>query len=318
MAVDAKTPVVGREDPRVTRTQKMLQDAFISLLGEKGFHAITVQDIAERATVNRATFYAHFLDKYDLFDQMTGEFFQQALASRVSADSPLTNANLKTLIVTVFETLAQTNDHCKPAARELSPLIEAKAQGEIRAFLLAWFGRPSGLQSVGPGTREVAATVLSWAIFGAGIEWSRGARARPAEDVAVDVLSLLTGGLSEALESRLATPPGAGQGEANGPTGFAGMRPATTPSGRAGWSTPLAHHTPVGTAPNNLGSPQPAQLTVRLPGREFVMANPDSRERGGLGSNKSRRQRRTNSKLAPSSVNGYYISGMLPGAPFSV
>ncbi|MBI4304912.1 MAG: TetR family transcriptional regulator, partial [Chloroflexi bacterium] len=46
------------QDPRVKRTRKLLHDAFDSLLSEKSFEAITVQDIAERATVNRATFYA--------------------------------------------------------------------------------------------------------------------------------------------------------------------------------------------------------------------------------------------------------------------
>lgn len=206
MAVDTKTTVVGRVDPRVKRTRKLLQDAFISLLGEKGFHAISVQDIAERATVNRATFYAHFLDKYDMFDQMAGEMFRQAFSSRVSADSPLTQANLKTLIVTVFETLAQINDHCKPVGRELNPLIEAKAQEEIRAFLSTWLGRLPGVQADRRGMREAAATVMSWAIFGAGIEWSRGARDRSAEEVAHHVLSLLTDGLSGALELRPAAP----------------------------------------------------------------------------------------------------------------
>src|SRR5207245_2778046 len=55
-------------DPRVKRTRKLLQQAFIELFQEKGFAAISIQDITERATVNRATFYAHFPDKYALLD----------------------------------------------------------------------------------------------------------------------------------------------------------------------------------------------------------------------------------------------------------
>ena len=51
-----------RIDPRVTRTRKLLLDAFVSLQAEKAFDDITVQDIATRATVNRATVYAHFVD----------------------------------------------------------------------------------------------------------------------------------------------------------------------------------------------------------------------------------------------------------------
>jgi AcrR family transcriptional regulator len=60
----------------VRRTRKLLQDAFVELLAEKRFEAITVQDIAARSTVNRTTFYAHFVDKYDLFAQFSREWFR--------------------------------------------------------------------------------------------------------------------------------------------------------------------------------------------------------------------------------------------------
>ncbi|GCE20827.1 TetR/AcrR family transcriptional regulator [Dictyobacter kobayashii] len=53
-------------DLRIRRTQKFLQEAMIELITEKGFDAITVGDIAERAMINRATFYRHYQDKYDL------------------------------------------------------------------------------------------------------------------------------------------------------------------------------------------------------------------------------------------------------------
>ena len=57
------------EDLRVRRTRKLLQRAFIELTIEKGFADVTVRDIAERAMVNRSTFYRHYLDKYDLLSQ---------------------------------------------------------------------------------------------------------------------------------------------------------------------------------------------------------------------------------------------------------
>lgn len=53
-------------DPRIKRTRKLLQDAMIALTIERGFAAITVADITERAEMNRSTFYRHYLDKYDL------------------------------------------------------------------------------------------------------------------------------------------------------------------------------------------------------------------------------------------------------------
>src|SRR6201999_4494163 len=74
-----------RVDPRVTRTQKLIRDAFKSLLKEKSFESISVQDIAERATVNRATFYAHFTDKLALLVAIVRE----DAAARLVAGNPL-------------------------------------------------------------------------------------------------------------------------------------------------------------------------------------------------------------------------------------
>jgi AcrR family transcriptional regulator len=53
-------------DRRVQRTRKLLQDALVSMMIEKGYDATTVQDIVDRANVGRATFYAHFADKETL------------------------------------------------------------------------------------------------------------------------------------------------------------------------------------------------------------------------------------------------------------
>lgn len=64
------------EDLRVRRTRKLLQQAFLELTVEKGFAALTVRDITERAMVNRSTFYRHYLDKYDLLEQYMNELHE--------------------------------------------------------------------------------------------------------------------------------------------------------------------------------------------------------------------------------------------------
>jgi len=195
---------VKETDRRVKRTRKLLQDAFLFLITEKSFQAISVQDIAERADVNRATFYAHFVDKYALLDYVVGEWFRQALASRVSADSPFTTANLQLLIVTVLESLADFHGHCKPSDHDLGPLIEARVQGELEAFLSDWLRRAITADSEPHPSRETAALVLSWAIFGAGIAWSRGPRKGTADDLAREILALLGGSIGRMAK---ATPP---------------------------------------------------------------------------------------------------------------
>jgi AcrR family transcriptional regulator len=86
------------EDLRVRRTRKLLQKALLEVASEKGFAHVTVGDIAERAMVNRATFYRHYEDKYDLLRQYMEELSEmidsQGEASSaengldISTDSP--------------------------------------------------------------------------------------------------------------------------------------------------------------------------------------------------------------------------------------
>jgi AcrR family transcriptional regulator len=56
------------EDLRVKRTLDLILDAFLDLTVQKGFSSLTVSDIAKQAGINRATFYRHYTDKYDLLD----------------------------------------------------------------------------------------------------------------------------------------------------------------------------------------------------------------------------------------------------------
>jgi AcrR family transcriptional regulator len=64
----AQTDLVGlvREDRRVGRTRRLLQEALRALILEKGYDHVTVQNVIDRADVARATFYAHYRDKDDL------------------------------------------------------------------------------------------------------------------------------------------------------------------------------------------------------------------------------------------------------------
>jgi len=74
----------------------MLQEALVDLITERGFDSITVGDIAERAMVNRATFYRHYRDKYDLIEKifegalhnMTKDVEPPRLPLKINFDNP--------------------------------------------------------------------------------------------------------------------------------------------------------------------------------------------------------------------------------------
>lgn len=63
------------KDPRVLRTKNSLKRGLLLLMNEKVFEEITIKEITQKANVNRATFYLHYKDKYDLLHQSMMEVF---------------------------------------------------------------------------------------------------------------------------------------------------------------------------------------------------------------------------------------------------
>ena len=181
-------------DPRVKRTRQLLQDAFMELMQEKSFQSITVQDIASLATVNRATFYAHYEDKYDLLNQIIRDTFQRTLANCLASDAEFSLENLKILIVATCAILAHLyRQQCTPTTLQSKPLIEKEVQRQIFHIISGWLANlETANDSVQP---ELTASAISWAIFGAGLYWSQNNQDTSEEEVAEQVLALIMGGL---------------------------------------------------------------------------------------------------------------------------
>ncbi|MDO4272157.1 MAG: TetR/AcrR family transcriptional regulator C-terminal domain-containing protein [Eubacteriales bacterium] len=64
-------------DRRITKSKKAIQSAFLEMLLDVGFDAITVKDMAEKADISRKTFYLHYLDKYDLLNEIVDEMIRE-------------------------------------------------------------------------------------------------------------------------------------------------------------------------------------------------------------------------------------------------
>ena len=96
----AKTTI----DRRVTRSRETLHQALLSLIMEKGYEAITVEEICERANVGRSTFYAHFTSKDDL-KRRGLEHLRRELIEQQKSASNLTGMNVPGLAftLTMFE-----------------------------------------------------------------------------------------------------------------------------------------------------------------------------------------------------------------------
>jgi len=169
-------------DPRIRRTRHLLHQALEKLLETKEFERISVQDIAEAATVNRATFYDHYPDKFALLQCMVGGRFQELLAVRgVSFDGTCSGA-LKAIVRCVCDYLAGTNGQIQPHME--SAVIEA-----LRSIILEGARKHSPGNGVSP---ELLATTVSWAIYGATKEWRQTANRCEPEEMSEVIVRLVS------------------------------------------------------------------------------------------------------------------------------
>jgi AcrR family transcriptional regulator len=177
-------------DPRVVRTRALLIDAFLSLQAEKRFDDITIQDITMRATVNRATFYAHFPDKYAMLDDVIREGFQRTLQSRLRRTGT-SHEHLRWLFLAVTDHLSAIQTRCQRSYQMFESLVEAQIKQQLREHVRAWLGQQPSLR-VQPSKRlDLAATLTSWSIYGAALEWQKCADTQPAEAFAEEALPLI-------------------------------------------------------------------------------------------------------------------------------
>ena len=194
-------------DPRVKRTRQLLVQAFVEVSKEKDFSAITIQDITERATVNRATFYAHFEDKYALLNYYVRESFGEKVKSRMERSCAFSFQNLRLLVITTCEYMAETHAGCRHADSHLVPQLRTQVQTLLYTLMLRWIESLPARPVHHPIAPEFMASTLSWTIFGAAIQWATEEQKRPASEVASQVADLITGGLTQYVNLSAFTPP---------------------------------------------------------------------------------------------------------------
>jgi len=183
-------------DPRVKRTRQLLQQAFFDLVREKTLDSITVQDIAARAEVNRATFYAHFEDKNALIDYTVREMYQARLDESLSGEPSLTIENLRVLILLTCEYLGEFIGHCAPVyAANQQAVMFLQVQNYLQTTIREWVRKADGANLHAGISPEMVADMTSWAIWGTVFEWAHSGRKLPAEKLADQVLALLQTGL---------------------------------------------------------------------------------------------------------------------------
>lgn len=92
-----------KEDRRVQKTKKVITDALLELLEKKDFNELTVNDIAEKANVNRGTIYFHYEDKFDLLNKCLEEKLQLLEKACSPINMGASEAELKKCFVGVYQ-----------------------------------------------------------------------------------------------------------------------------------------------------------------------------------------------------------------------
>ncbi len=148
-------------DPRTARTRQLIIGAFNQLLATKNFDQISVKDITSLATINRATFYSHFMDKYELVDVVLTERIEDTMKEHFNCYQELNEE----MIVKMFQSISQIHKnlftHCRRGYDTFVQIIEEKVKETITSIVAYFLQTDNRLQ----------ASMFSWALYGAFIEW---------------------------------------------------------------------------------------------------------------------------------------------------
>jgi AcrR family transcriptional regulator len=167
----------------------LLQQALGKLLETKEFEKISVQDIAEAATLNRATFYDHYPDKFALLECMVAGRFHELLAARGVVFNAGCGSALKGIILGVCDYLAGMPRLECERQRQMEPHLESSVIAVVRRLLLNGLKQHRAASTV---PAEMAATTASWAIYGAAKEWVHTPQRCASEEIVEMVMLLVS------------------------------------------------------------------------------------------------------------------------------
>jgi AcrR family transcriptional regulator len=132
---------------RVRRTQKLLREALIELIEERGFEALTIGELTERAMVSRAAFYRNYQDKYDLVEQI----FEEAMSALLGAVGDLGREHPAEIWVKFFEHIAEYERLYRALlGRKGSPWFVRKMRADLSGLI-----KERGQLPHGPNARPV-------------------------------------------------------------------------------------------------------------------------------------------------------------------
>src|ERR1700719_3141885 len=178
-------PGTETTDPRILRSRRMLMEALARLLIKKEFEDVSIQEIADEATLNRATLYLHYADKNALLHAMTESRFRDLIERRAITFTDC-NGALRAIALGVCDYLAESTGCPTQLSRmALEGSIIPVVEGMFKERLA-----PQGLAS--GGDASLPATTAAWAVFGAARRWFQTPNRIRAEEMAARIETLVS------------------------------------------------------------------------------------------------------------------------------
>lgn len=156
----------NKEDPRVRRTHRLLVESFGKLLSIKNYESISITDITKEADVNRATFYAHFSDKDELFEEIIYESFQKVLDPSLTDNNDINESIIRKIILSSYEYLTQMEGICSQYNDATKLLVEHKMKVTLSEFVFQRL-KHNCRDNIGENVLKVNAAMIGNAICGA-------------------------------------------------------------------------------------------------------------------------------------------------------
>ncbi|WP_136605678.1 TetR/AcrR family transcriptional regulator [Paenibacillus dokdonensis] len=183
---------------RMTQTKQSLINAFFNLASEKDFEKITIADITRGAQVNRATFYAHFNDKYDLIDFIMGDFASASIENHTSGVVKFDLDSIHQLILAVSDFYQQPNIECRSSYGGLVlPQMQEKILNELKSFL-----SKSLEQMYTDNEKNMFVPIFAQIIHEGGLQWATGSVTTNKDEVAKKIALFIVAG-SQSIEGAL-------------------------------------------------------------------------------------------------------------------
>lgn len=189
---------INENDPRVKRTRELITNAFISVVSKKGFESITVKDITTAATINRATFYSHFTDKYDLLDTLIVEKFSELLSNKIQGKISINEHTIRILVLCLCDYFEMIKNTCKCGYISILPLIGNKITEELYSIMYTALKKESGSADYGMHM-ELIATMISTSIYNAVYRWQVNGLSTTKEVLIEDIINFVLTGADKHL-----------------------------------------------------------------------------------------------------------------------